>query len=274
MLLKFDNYRAYLKALVSDKISKNSSLSLRSIARHLGIAQSFLSEIISGRKSLSNERAHEIAEKLGLSGTSKEYFCALVQFENATESKARQAIETHLETIRRMARSKHISSESFDGLSDWYHYAILEMTVVDHPPLTPKEFSLRLGLPLKTVQSALTCLVDAGYLKVTEHGYSKAQAHLLATSKTSSGALKKFHTQMLEKGRLAIDLFTPARRYTASETFAFSPEQLDEAAEITEEFFTRMIQLANRSKTKEFVYHLSVNLFPLEQVESKESPRS
>src|SRR6056297_15041 len=74
-------YREILREAFLEKAKRNSSFSMRAMAKHLGIAPSSLSEIFSGKKNLSRPRAIEFAERLNFSPSKSELFCDLVEYE-------------------------------------------------------------------------------------------------------------------------------------------------------------------------------------------------
>lgn len=100
MIFEHENYRTYLKALLAERVARNSSYSLRSFAKTIGLAHSTLSLVIKGTKSLSLERCMDVAMRLNLSKVEQEYFSLLVQMEKLKDQEEIAFIRERLDRLR------------------------------------------------------------------------------------------------------------------------------------------------------------------------------
>lgn len=256
------SYRTFLKSVLADRIARNGSYSLRAMAKQLGIVASHLSAIHNGAKNLSNEAALKISRKLELSSAETDYFCTLVQYENAKEPDLKNAFFERLQAMNPKREVKDLSVDAFKMIADWYHIPILEMTNITGINLTAKEIAKRLGITELESQVALERLERLELLERNAKGrYEKVHGNSVFKSDIPNMALRRFHKQMLERAIDSLETQTPQERYVGSQTFPIDLAQLDEARSLIDEFRKKLVELFIRGKKKTHVYHLGVQLF-------------
>lgn len=266
MVYETQNYRSFLKATLAEKIQTNPQFSLRAFALHLGLSHAALSQVFKGSKNLSYERAVDIATKLKLSETEKEYFCALVQYENAKSPLAKSELLDRLNRLRPQHQVHHLDLDKFKLIADWYHLPILNMTYLKDFSFTPRSIAARLGITVHEAEAAIERLERVGMLAKDDSGrYVKTEERFLASSEEISAALRRYHRQFLEKAIDALETQTAAEKINGSETFAFNRTKIARAKEITEEYYNKMLALAEEEDGSgpTDVYHLQVNCFNL-----------
>lgn len=270
MVYETQNYRSYLKATLAEKIQTNPQFSLRAFALHLGLSHAALSQVFKGTKNLSFERAMDIANRLKLSEQEKEYFCTLVQYESAKSVQMKSELLDRLNRIRPQQQVHHLSLDKFKIIADWYHLPILNMTYILNFDFSPRAIALRLGITANEAEVAIERLERLGLLTKDETGrYTKTEERLMASSSDMSSALRRYHRQMLEKAIDALETQTTAEKINGSETFAFSADKIARAKEITEDFYNKILALADETDSSgpTDVYHLQVNCFNLTKTE-------
>jgi hypothetical protein len=72
---------------------------------------------------------------------------------------------------------------------------------------------------------------------------------------------------MLERASQSLEALRPAERVTGSETFPMDSSLIEEARELSEEFFSRLVELSARSARRDAVFHASLHLFPVARKE-------
>ena len=264
MVSNHSQYRSYLKAVLAERQRSNHAYSMRAFARNLGLTQSGVSQVLSGKKNLSQESAHQIAEKLGLNDRDTEFFCLLVQLETAKTAILKESILKKLNSLNPKEPVEVLSLEFFRAISDWYHLVIKNMTDIEGLELTPKAIAKRLGITSIEADSALERLLKLELIEPIEgrpHRYRQVKNYVIAKAATPNEALRNFHRQMLEKAKDSLTTQTPQEKIIGSETFAFNERHLKEADQITEEYFKKMAALAKGPGKKTQVYHLGVQFF-------------
>ncbi|MEN0058238.1 MAG: TIGR02147 family protein [Bdellovibrio sp.] len=270
MLTKHTCYRNYLKDLLVERVQKNSSYSLRALARDLDVSPAMLSEVLKGHKTFSPATALKVSQRIGLTEFEQEYFLTLTQWDSAKTPEMKVALAKRLVTLNPSHAVKDLSLDLFRIIADWYHLPILEMTRVAGVEFTPRSLAKQLGISVIEAETALDRLLSLELIeKVAAKKYKKTSNRILATAKIPNSALREYHRQMLNKAIESLETQAPSEKLVGSETFALDPALLEEANAITEEYFNRMVRLSGQGKKRTHVYHLGVQFFKLTKGENK-----
>lgn len=254
----------YLAEEFSRRSQGNPYYSLRSFARDLEVAPSWLSDFLSLKKGLSRKAAERFTEMLGLSASEAKLFILSAQANHARSAKDREEAQQELKKIKKSSSYK-MKPKDFVLTGAWYHQAILELTEIENFSHTEQEIAQRLRLPLVTIKRAISDLQDANLLTF-EDGKMKAVFNETESSvDLPSSAICKYHEQILQKGLAALREQSILQREYSSVTFAFDSERMTEAKqalrkfqkEFTEEFYTN-------SKEKNSVYQFSFQFFRID----------
>jgi uncharacterized protein (TIGR02147 family) len=246
-------YRRVLSDELARRISTNSRYSLRSFASSLGVSPAFLSKVLRSQKSLSLEKAACISEALGLTETETEQFCSSVRGRSAGAAVLRVE-ETH--------PVSELGLDAFELISDWYHYAIRELTDCRNFNPAPEAVAARLGISAQDARHAMQRMLRLGVLKEVRGRITKAKAYVATPSGTANKALRAFHKQMLEKAISALESQEPSERDISGVTLAIHPEKIEEAKEEIRRFRRRMARFLDTGRPTS-VYQLNVQFFRL-----------
>lgn len=268
MIFDYTDHKIYLKNVYLKRAAHKPGYSLTVMAKALGFAKSSFSEILRGKKNFSNEAAMRVAKRLNLNGAEEEYFCTLCQLEKTKSPEIREILVSRLNALRPTKQKRNsydLSVDTFKLIADWYHLAILELCSLDPPiTLSPHTASQKLEISLSEAGSAIDRLHRLGLLSKEANGFFRRNTeNLWIESDHSNEALKKFHTQMIEKAMKSLEMQTPKERLIRSKTFGLNPELLPKADEIMEEYFSKIEILSLQSKSKKYVYHLSNQMFKI-----------
>lgn len=275
MIFEHNSYRSYLRGLLAERISRNPSYSLRSMANQLGLAASSLSEIIKGTANLSRDRGFVVAQKLSLPAEEAEYFDLLVQFESAKKPQMKERVLTRMKELNPQREIRDFSVDYFKVMSDWYYGPVMILAQSLKAPVRSETIAKKLGLSAVQVDAALDRLKKLELLTENEPGhFTEPAERVQVASEVPNEALRAYHRQMLDKAQEALVTQSPQEKYVATETFRFSPDLMAEAKRLTDDYLDRMLKLAQKtpsppnpkSKAKDpEVYHLGVNFFRLTQ---------
>lgn len=264
MIFEQQNYRLYLKNTLAERAAKSDGYSLRAFADKVGISVSFLSEVLSEKKSLSMELAFKIAVKLNLTETESQYLCLLVQLENEKDPDFRGELVKRLSSLNPKRKSHDLSADLFKVIADWYHFAILELTHLTNSSLRPDYVSKKLGISKMEAEVAIDRLKRLELLEKDSKGhYRKTHDYVLAQSQIPNGALKQFHRQILEKAILSLESQTPKERMSATDILPLNSKYLPEVDRLSQEFSAAVLKLSEKPGVKDSVYALGVHAFKL-----------
>jgi uncharacterized protein (TIGR02147 family) len=239
-----ENIRKIMLEELSATQAKNPNFSMRAFAKKMGVAQSAVSEILSGKRDVTREYARRILAGLDRSPTEID-----------------QIVEPHSGHVEPY---HSLDIDTFHLISDWYYYAILSVAETDGFKSCPNWIANRLGISVNTVKKAIDRLVRLGLinydkkkkiLKVTGEQYE-------AVSSVATVALKKASRQNLDLAQKALDETDFEERDFTAITLCFDPKNMLEAKKFIKSFRRRFCK-AMESREKKEVYKLSIQLFPL-----------
>jgi uncharacterized protein (TIGR02147 family) len=112
----------------------------------------------------------------------------------------KQKATQKLSTLNSYASFNEISLDTFKIISDWYHFAILELTEISGFKSNTTWIAQRLNISFKTAEEAIERLLDFGLLEKNQFGVLTQTHKSLATpSGIPSSEIKKHHRQILAK---------------------------------------------------------------------------
>lgn len=270
------SYQAYLKNVLVERAKKNPSFSLRAMARMFGLQPSLLSEVLNGRRNLTEESAIVVAQKLGLDEKERIYFRTLVQLGRTKNPEVKKVLLKQLADLYpRRDKVYDLSVDRFVCISDWHHFAILRLLEIEAFQFTPASIAAALGIHAFEADAAIERLERLELLEKSSDGrYRKTEGDLLVQSQEANAALRKYHAQMLEKTISALTQDSPTERFTGTENIVLNPDQLKEASKIFEECFDKILALSRARKSKPDapsanVYHLGIHMIPLSKIHRK-----
>lgn len=247
------SFRSHLQEELVRRCKSNQSYSLRSYARALGVSSSALSAILNGKRPLTKKSTLRLGSALGLK---------LSEIENFTESKAEQkAVESDVQQL---------TLDTFAIVSDWYHFAILELIRVKGFKPDAAWIARSLGLSRSEVNIAVERLQRVNLLTVDSSGKwrdNSVNGKLTnINGQLTDISAKQFQRQILEKAAQALqELPTEVRSHTGM-MFAVSPKDLPDARKRIQKFRRELAEMFERSSAPEHVYQLAVALYPLTQI--------
>lgn len=264
MLYQFTSYSKYLAAELKQRKSQNALYSLRSMSLQLGISPTTLSDVINGKKKLSEKTGLKVSKKLKLSAKESKYFQTLIHFENTQDENLKSILESQIKVLNPILRKKtEVDDQVHIVLSEWHHIAIIELTNVFSKKLNAAIVSEQLNIELEQAQSALDLLENLSLIEKKAATYVKTKKQFTFSSEIANQALRHYHKTMLGKAQSAIMSQTNKEKFIGSETFALALEDLSEAKDIIEICFQQLLMLAERPSKKTHVYHTGIQLFQL-----------
>lgn len=235
----YDELITHLKTELYQRQRKNSSYSLRSFARDLGVSKTTISSILNQTRTPSRSTLIRIIDSL---------------------PHLAEHIEKHLTNFHIMRR---ISPFSFDPISDWYYLAIFHLADFPDNQASPKWISQKLNISLDLARQSLRKLIELNYIQVSlEDQMIRTSKPIKITAPLGSDGVKKHHKQKLTQAMKAIDTLSPTQREYVSLTIPTDSKQLKEMKEMISDFIGEL-QVRFGNETPNEIYNISVQLFPL-----------
>lgn len=268
-IMCFSDYREILKDVLASKLKYNPAYSLRSFALHLEMNPSRLSEIFKKKEGLSRERAEKIAKKLWSSSKEISFFCDLVEAEHARSKAKKDLARIRLKKYRANADSiikpEKMALDYFKIISDWYHFAILELTYLDCFQDNNKWIANSLNINVHLVDEAIKRLIRVGLLvKKNNHYVSTEDFSSVGGEDIPSDSIKRFHKQILEKAIQSLYLDPVSSREFGNIIFAFDKDKMEDAKNLIKLFKKEFLKKMSCTDTKKnSVYCFGIHFFPL-----------
>ncbi|MGZ3743672.1 MAG: TIGR02147 family protein [Pseudobdellovibrionaceae bacterium] len=256
--------QSILKSELRTRQKSNSSYSLRAFARDIQLSPGYLSDLMKGKKKVSVDTAMKISKALSWSWRDTQVFLQMSQLSAAKSKSAARFIKNEIHHTQALYNTfTRIKPLNFTPISDWYFFAIMELTDLPGFKNDAGWISQRLGISIATATEAISLLKEHGYIAQDSDG-RWVKRYNLGVKDTPSSALRKFHRQHLRNAELAIEEQAYERRHASGITMAIDAKQLPAAINLITEFRARMSALLETG-TKDSVYHLAVQLFQLDK---------
>jgi uncharacterized protein (TIGR02147 family) len=262
------SYRERLKRELEQRLHSNSRYSLRAFARDLGLAPSRVSEVLSGRCGLSSRRATEIGKRLGWAAVEREFFQLQVEALHSKSPAKKKLAKARLKELAKLPAFQTLDDERFAVLSDWQHYAILELTYLPNFQPSMVWIARRLQITTFEATAAVERLLKQGLLKEEGGTLKCTEDFLFNNSDVPAAEIRNHHRQLLDKARAALDVQPVGERESLTLTFSLDPKVLPRIRESLARFRDEIAGLAESGAEKERVYSLSLHLFALDQAPS------
>ncbi len=246
-------FREFLQSELVRRCQQNPSYSMRAFARMLQTDPSTLAKILSGKRVLKKRAIQKLGIRLGLTPF------ALARFTTTTQTPSGPEYAV-------------LSADAFHVISEWYHYALLELLRVDHFKPDARWAGRALGISKLEVCAALERLQRVGMLKIDEHGnwidLSGGRSTTVGNDFTAA-AFRNLQRQVLQKALVALEEVPMERRDQTSMTFAADSSQMIEAKARIKEFRRDLAAFLSRGARRDQVYHLGISLYPVIRFENR-----
>lgn len=263
----------YLKDVYLSRREKNSSYSLNSYARDLGISKSFLSRIFSGERPLSMKLAVQISAALDLSeAQSRQMLLSVVQA-STKNAKISRKVKAHLE--QSLAEDAELAEgdilyttveiEHFKAMANWHHLALLNIVTMKNFKSQPSVIAKQLGITTVEVKEAIDRLIGLGLLSEVDGALKRSTKNMYFKTHKSEYAVRHFHNQMINKAKEELKNTAQKdfnNRLINGITFSCGKEQIELIKEKIDQFQDEILKLASAGEREE-LYQMNIQYFPL-----------
>jgi uncharacterized protein (TIGR02147 family) len=249
-------FRVRLQEELINRCRKNPSYSLRAFARSLNIQSSALAEMLNGKRNITPKSIEKLGLVLGLSMDELNVY--LVK-EKKKKSKVAETESTY----------RQVTIDQYALISDWYHYAIIELLKVEDFRPDNAWMARVLGITKSEVNFAVERLLRLGLIEQTEAGdlvdTSTGFSTNISGNLTSTGS-KQLQKQILEQSIEKLMTLPIEVRNHTSMTMAIDPKHLPEAIKRITKFRRELCDYLESLGDPTEVYQLSLSLFPITQI--------
>jgi uncharacterized protein (TIGR02147 family) len=263
-ILKYDNYRSYLKDAVED-LRSQKIFSYRKFSHAAGFTSpNFLLLLIQGERNLSQASADKLGTAFGLKNIKLQFFKELVQFNQSTNPSERFEKMQNLLKVKAKLSVHFIEDDTAEYLSQWIHSAIRELLIVS-PYITEDEISQRLSphIKIQEVKKSLNLLLKLNLIQQTEQGYQTTSTSLSTGHEFVSASAFAYHDQMIQLGKESLQRFPRHQRNITGTTLSLSWENFQIIQKKIQDLRSEILAMSEIDQNKEEVFQFNFQLFPL-----------
>ena len=232
---------------------RNPRFSLRSFAKQLGIDHSTLSQVLRSRRRLSARALEAVGKRMGLS---EETIRAYAQSFRKKSSSNR---------LPENPRSYHFDLDTFQFLSVWYHYAILELLEVQEFKTDSRWIANALGIAVQDVNIALQRLLRLGLLEMSgrDRWMDKSGDAEFQSAALTEAACNQMNQGIHELAIDAIKRIPSEYRVHRQMVVALGSRKLPRLKMLADDFMNELRSLVSESDVKDDVYQMEISFFPV-----------
>lgn len=263
------DYREYLKDYYENLKKQDKKFSQRYLALKLGVKSSgFLSEVINGKRNLSQNNVLQWLKVLRLDKDASCYFDNLVHF-NQAESLSEKSYWLQKLMDSKKVHLSVLNKDLYEYFSKWYYTAIHEMFFYYHDVVDPKQIALLVNPPIKVdeAKNAITLLERLGMIEKQPDGSYKQKNAMVSTGDTvKSVEVANFQQQTAELAKDAILNVPSTLRDITTLTMSISDAGYTKICELLKETRKEIAKIAQNDTGEDRVYQVNVQLFPLTKI--------
>ena len=271
-VFRYRDYRSFLADVYRVRKKSEYGFSYRAFAKKVGSsAPNYLKLVTEAQRNLTPDMAGRFAKALGLRGEAADYFCDLVEFNQASSAPERERCYQRLKRYKRYQSAFRLDAAHAEYHSEWYIPAIRELVVCSDFREDPKWIARRLKPSISARQAAhaLEVLLKLGLL-VRGVGGKLAQNQPVVTTGDDQPLghhIVTYHRIMLERAAEALDTFGREEREVAGLTLSLSTEQYRNFKQRLYQFRQELLQDALDAEEgagkPAHVVQINLQMFPL-----------
>ncbi len=272
-IFNYSDYRQYLADYYKCMKSVDSSFSYRTFLTKAGLkGPNFYREVVDGKKNLSPASIVKFARALGLSKRKKEYFSNLVLFNQAKTAAKKQKYFTALSAFVRRSPVQKIQKSQYEYFSKWYNVTIREYIHSqkfkgDYEKLVE---SIVPKISVRQAKNAVALLEELGLVAREENGRYKVTDPIISTGPEINGiGAYSYHKTMLDNSKKALDTFKGDERYFRAISGSFSKDSYQKIKLELDNARKRILDIIAEDTNDKKVYHVGMQLFPMQRVNRK-----
>ncbi len=271
-IFEYLQYREYLKDFYQDQKTKKTGFTYARFSEKAGLGSpNYFKLVMDGEKNLTAANIVRFCRGLGLDHFERDYFEALVQFNQADDVEVRKHYQERLGRLKSRngagAPSRRTLEEfEFEVLSSWTHHAVMVLTHVKgfrESPIWIKEKLFGL-VSEEEVAHILESLQALGLLVRDKNGklvQSHRQVNTRLELRRQAGRI--FYEGLFARAGQTFRLDDPSDRELGAYVVGVSKKQLPELRKRVREFLASLNEWALSNPHPEQVYALMFGGFPL-----------
>ncbi len=256
------------------KKALRKNYSLRALARDVKLSPGMVSQILSKRRTPSQEAIDEFAKALRIKSADVLILKKSAILHGGRRNAAHRILADYIEEDASVLAYRKYSKNdpaSLSALTRWYHMALLELLTCDLPSTDERALQAYLRISLTELRAAIGTLASGGFIEKRDGRWEKKTLHIEFPEEASQATTRQYHRMMITR---ALNIMTEQqnpeevkRRRIIGATVAVNPENIPKAIEKLNRFLFKMTQTLGTGPCSE-VYQLNLQLVPLTKEKS------
>lgn len=268
----YTDYRKYLLDYYLDQKAKDPAFSFRFFAKKAGYNSSGMyKDIVNGRTNITPEFVAKLSVGCGHREAEKEYFAAMVLFNQAEKTDEKKGYFTRMMCFYN-SKAHRVDAAQHEFYSKWYFSAIRDLLACGDFGNDYGRIAATLQPKIKPHQAkkALKVLSKLGLIQRNEEGFYKAVDKLITTGdEVHSLNVKSFQSGMMDLAKSALEDIPKKHRNISTLTFSISKEVYNEIESEVIAFRKKILGIVEKGEHMDRVYQLNLQLFPLTKIGEK-----
>lgn len=254
------DFRLWLQQQFTQRCKRNSMYSLRAFAMLLQMDASSVSQIFSGKRQASTRVITRVCHILSASPQQQETFIKAVK---AKFKHSKMLAVDQVHNHDHAHSFELLAEDAFAVVSEWYHFALLELININGFDQRPSWCARTLGISTTEAQIAIDRMVRLGLLRFEERKLIRTNKLLtnFAPGMTSP-AHKNLQRQILMMAVDAIDNAKSEEKDITAMTMAIDIRKIPEARKLIAKFRRDLCAYLEKGEQTR-VYQLAVQLYPI-----------
>lgn len=243
------NIQELLKRKLEEHKKHNPRYSLRAFAQKLAVTPGTLSQVLLGKRKISEKLAYKLADALKLSPAEKAEFLYHIM-----ESKKFSSYT--------VIPYEKISEDVFTRVNDIRYWGILNLATTADFQSDPAWIAQRLGLDQKTVEECLRVLVELQFLVEEDGRLRRTTGRYIVDEDIRRASWKNNNLAHLALAQKKIEQTDSLPVDCSTITFPVDMEKFEEAQTLIRKFQEEFQALCSSGRTTE-VYRMGIQLIPI-----------
>lgn len=235
----------------------NPRYSLRAFARALQVSPTLLSLVMAGRRRPSGGFVLKVTQTLKLTP---------LQIKALYQAVTQAKVPDNLQSLSIDDQFSEISLETFSVISDWWHFAILNLLAIPNAKFEARWISKRLGIREMEARIAMDRLVKLNLVGKVGGKWKRISPPIKLENTVSTTATRNFHGEVLKLALSSLENDPLKIREHTGMTMAIHPSVIPKAKEIIKAFKLELMNLLEHEHEPSEVYQLAIQLFPVTKV--------
>jgi len=268
-ILRYQDYSLFLNDFVTNKKKSDINWSLGVWAKSLGLkSTSSITKVLNNDRAPGRQITESLIDYFKFNDREAMYFQDLVSVKKNKHDPNLQSI-----LLKRLVKNgknnqvMFIDFKTFEVISNWFHYAIREMSRLKKFKLDFNWISknLRFSVSEQQVKTAINNLSKTDLIEIKGSKVKLSPGNLSTSEDIHNLAIQDYHISMLENAKKSLKEVDLKEREILSGTLCFKKKDMPKAKELLRNFLDEFGSTMDSDSGDE-VYQVQMQFFPLSKI--------